>query len=159
VTLFRRSKSRRPRTVSPVGEAIENIRTAKSKTGTNFSQENKFLLPWWCLILAYILSFLMVATSVLVIILRSVQYGDAETRQWLGSILTSFFASVLLTQPLKVLSLALLFMCFCRNKPQNDAFIEEEDPIEDFTVSTTDAHRKLPVNFFEKFLIDLLIIF
>jgi hypothetical protein len=146
VTLFRRSKTRHPRTVSSVGETIQNIRTKKSK------KENKFLLPWWCLILAYILSFLMVSTSIVFILIRSAEYGDVIVRQWLGSIITSFCASVLLTQPLKVLLLALLFMCLCRKKSQADAFIEHEDPIEDFTISTTDAHRKFPVKIIENFI-------
>jgi hypothetical protein len=90
----------------------------------------------------------MVATSVAFILIKSVGYGDSDTRKWLGSVLTSFCASVLFTQPLKVLSLAVLFMCFCRKKSQVEAFIEHEDPIEDFTVSTTDAHRKFPVKLF-----------
>ena len=149
VTLFRRSKPRTPRTISPVAEAIENIRQknsdTKAKSHPMEPKEKKFLLPWWCLIIAYILSFLMVAVSVAFILIRAVQYGDLKTRQWLGSILTSFFASVLLTQPLKVLALAIFFMCVCRKKSQGDAFIEQEDPIEDFTVSREDPHRKFPV--------------
>lgn len=142
VALFRRSKARQLRKVSPVGEAIQTIRAENYSPNVNSSKSNKFLFPWWCTILAYILSFLVVATSITFILFRSAQYGDVRTRQWLGSILTSFFASILLTQPLKVLSLAILFMCLCRKKSQGDAFIEQEDPIEDFTVSKEDAHRK-----------------
>jgi hypothetical protein len=150
VALFRRSKTRHPRKISPVGEAIQNIRTKKFKTINNSSKEKRFLFPWWCLIIAYILSFLIAAVSISFIIIQSIQYGDTITRQWLGSILTSFCASVLLTQPLKVLSLTLLFMCIYRRKSQVDAFIEQEDPIEDFTVSSEDAHRKFPVKKKEK---------
>ncbi|CAF3361707.1 unnamed protein product [Rotaria sp. Silwood1] len=148
VALFRRSKPRRPRKISPVGEAIQNIGAHKPAKKTKLlsieSKEKKIFFPWWCLILAYVLSFLMVSTSVFFIIVRSVQYGDSKTRRWLGSILASFCASVLLTQPLKVLALALLFMCLCRKKSQAEAFIEQEDPVEDFTISTEDAHRKFP---------------
>lgn len=145
VTLFRRSKDRRPRTVSPVSEAIQNIRTKNSQTKNSLSKENKFLFPWWCLIVAYILSVLIVITSIGFILIFGVSYGDVTVRQWLGSILTSFFASVLLIQPLKVFVLALLFMCLCRKKSQTEAFIEKEDPIEDFTLSTKDSHKKFPV--------------
>jgi hypothetical protein len=149
VTLFRRTKPRRPRTISPVGEALQTIRANKPKppSSTN-AKERRFLLPWWFLIIAYLLSFLMVATSVMFILITSVRIGNEKVQQWLGSILASFCASVLLTQPLKVLSLALLFMCLCRKKEQAEAFIEEEDPVEDFTVSTTDIHRKFAVGFF-----------
>lgn len=73
------------------------------------------------------------------------QYGNVRVGQWLGSIVTGFFASIFLTQPLKVISLALLFMCFCRKQNNVEAFIEEEDPIADFTVSAEDARRKFPV--------------
>lgn len=148
VALFRRSKARRPRVVSPVGAAIENIRSKEYVAGNPPAKEKRFLLPWWCLIVAYILSFLMAGIAIAFILIRCVQYGDAKTQQWLGTILTNFFASVLLVQPLKVLSLALLFMCLCRKKTHNDAFIEHEDPIEDFTVSADDANRKFPVEIF-----------
>lgn len=140
------------------------MRAKDTKTGNKpqltKSKENKFLFPWWCLILAYILSFLMVATSVFFILIKSVQYGDVKTRLWLGSILSSFCASVLLTQPLKVLSLALLFMFLCRKKSQGEAFIEQEDPIEDFTVSTMDPHKKFPVkNFLSSFIYRIIFVF
>jgi hypothetical protein len=161
VALFRRSKPRRPRIISPVAEAIENIRSKQSETKTTSppikAKEKKILLPWWCLIVAYILSFLMVAVSVAFILIRSVEYKDFKTRQWLGSIVTSFFASVLLTQPFKVLSLAVLFMCLCRKKSQGEPFIEQEDPIEDFTVSRQDPHRKFPVKNNFCFLIYLIV--
>lgn len=145
IALFRRSKARSPRTVSPVGEAIQNIRAMKIETKNKKSEKKKFLFPWWCLIIAYILSFLMMAVSIFFILIKCFQYGEARTQLWLGTIPTNFFASVLLAQPLKVLSLALLFMCLCRKKSQTDAFIEHEDPVEDFTISTSDAHRKFPV--------------
>ncbi|UJR25593.1 hypothetical protein I4U23_006937 [Adineta vaga] len=145
VTLFRRTKPSHPRAISPVGEALQTIRMKKSQT-TNQTRikGKKFLFPWWFIFIAYFLSFLMVATSVTFILFTSVRIGNEKVQQWLGSILASFCASVLLTQPLKVLSLALLFMCLCQKKEQVEAFIEQEDPLEDFTVSTTDPHRKFP---------------
>ena len=148
VALFRRSKSRRSRMVSPVGEAIESIRSKQQQQQLRENptrKEKRFLLPWWCLILAYVLSVLVVGTSVFFILVYCVKFGDGKTRKWLGTIVTNFCASVLLFQPLKVLLLAMLFMCLCRKKSQNDAFIEHEDPIEDFTVSREDPHRKFPV--------------
>ena len=149
IALFRRSKSRRPRQISPVGEAIQNIRTEKPEIKTKpYSVEpkgTKTLLPWWCSIIAYILSTLIVITSIFFIIVRSIQYGDLKTRQWLGSIIASFVASIFVIQPFKVLSLTLLFMCLGRKKFKTEAFIEQEDPVEDFTVSAADTHQKFPV--------------
>ena len=131
--------------VSPVGEAIENIRSKKHPTGNPSKKEKRFLLPWWCLIIAYVLSVLIIVTSVFFILIKCLSYRDEKARVWLGTMLTNFFASILLFQPLKVLLLALLFMCLCRKKSQNEAFIEHEDPIEDFTVSRQDPHKKFPV--------------
>jgi len=147
VALFRRSKARQPRKISPVGEAIQAVRAQQSESKVDSSKSERFLLPWWCLILAYVLSFLIVATAIAFIIVRCAQYGDDEIQKWLGSILINFCTSVLFTQPLKVLSLAVLFMCVCRKKSQVqvEAFIEEEDPIKDFTVSREDPHKKYPV--------------
>ncbi|CAF1236168.1 unnamed protein product [Adineta ricciae] len=145
VTLFRRIKLRHPRTISPLGEALHTIRAKRSQLPSEIpSKKKKFLLPWWFLIIAYFLSFLMAATSVVFILFASVRMGNEKVQQWLGAILASFCTSVLITQPLKVLSLAILFMCICRKKEQEEAFIEQEDPVEDFTISTTDAHRKFP---------------
>ncbi|CAF2051343.1 unnamed protein product [Rotaria magnacalcarata] len=148
VALFRRSKPRHPRVISPVSEALQNIRGKESNTKTTSHlvqvKEKKFYFPWWCLILAYVLSLLMVLTSIFFILVRSAQYKDEKIRKWISSVPTSFCASVFLTQPLKVLSLAFLFMCLCRKKSQTEAFIEHEDPIEDFTVSSEDAHKKFP---------------
>ncbi|CAF2117161.1 unnamed protein product [Rotaria magnacalcarata] len=148
VALFRRSKPRHPRVISPVSEALQNIRGKESNTKTTSRlvqvKEKKFYFPWWCLILAYVLSLLMVLTSIFFILVRSAQYKDEKIRKWISSVPTSFCASVFLTQPLKVLSLAFLFMCLCRKKSQTEAFIEHEDPIEDFTVSSEDAHKKFP---------------
>ncbi|CAF2746440.1 unnamed protein product [Rotaria sp. Silwood2] len=121
VALFRQSKPRRPRTISPVDEAIQNIRANKSETNTKShsieSKEKNSFFPY-------------------------IQYDDSKIHRWLGLILASFYAAVLLTQPFKVLALALLFICFCRKKSQVEAFIEQEDPVEEFTVSIEDSDRK-----------------
>jgi hypothetical protein len=58
--------------------------------------------PWWCLFLAYGLSLALVGVSILFIIARGIEFGDLETQKWLTSILTSFFSSIFLTQPIKV---------------------------------------------------------
>ncbi|CAF2889707.1 unnamed protein product [Rotaria sp. Silwood2] len=72
----------------------------------------------------------------------NIQYDDSKIHRWLGLILASFYAAVLLTQPFKVLALALLFICFCRKKSPVEAFIKQEDSVEEFTVSIEDSDRK-----------------
>lgn len=151
VTLFRRTKARHPRTISPVTEAINRIKRERmmskpvQSSPKTFSE--RFYFPWWCLIVAYVLSILVGGVCIAFIVIHGISYGDDKVRRWLASIVIGFFSSIFLTQPLKVLTLALLFYMCCRRKSHAEAFIEEEDPIEDFTVSTIDADKKFPVNF------------
>ena len=54
------------------------------------------------LILLYLVTFLLMCTSIFFIIARGLEFGEEKSRQWLISILTGFVSSILLTQPLKV---------------------------------------------------------
>ncbi len=58
--------------------------------------------PWWCLFIAYGLSLLIIGISMFFIIVRGIEFGDSKTQKWLTSVLTGFFSSILLTQPIKV---------------------------------------------------------
>ena len=68
----------------------------------NKSHQPRLTLPWWCIFPTYILSILLVAMSILLLIARSIELGDMKTQQWLTSVVTGFFSSICLTQPLKV---------------------------------------------------------
>ena len=94
-------------------------------------------------ILLYIFAGLVMLTSIFFIIARGLEFGDEKSRRWLISILTGFFSSIFLTQPLKVKMILLnfqhsfqilfspkifclsLFMTFLRHNPNKDKQIEE----------------------------------
>jgi hypothetical protein len=40
--------------------------------------------------------------SLFFIIVRGIEFGDAKIQKWLTSLLSSFFSSIVLVQPLKV---------------------------------------------------------
>ena len=44
----------------------------------------------------------MTVVSVFFIIVRGIEFGDVKCQKWLTSLLSSFFSSVILVQPLKV---------------------------------------------------------
>lgn len=74
-------------------------------TTTTPTQEKKkgpLTFPWWCIFIAYTLSYAFIAISILFIIARGIEFGDLKTQKWLTSILTGFFSSILFTQPIKV---------------------------------------------------------
>jgi hypothetical protein len=62
------------------------------------------------------------------IIVRGIEFGDLKTQKWLTSILTGFFSSIFLTQPIKIICLAIFFACFCRNSHDEK---EESEYIDD----------------------------
>ena len=98
-------------------------------------QKSSLTFPWWCIFIAYGLCVLLVSLSIIFILARGIEFGDLKTQKWLTSILSGFFSSIILTQPLKVkffsfvsglhkfllkiLCLAIFFACFCRN-PNDD---------------------------------------
>jgi len=69
--------------------------------------------PWWCIFIAYGLCLMLVGVSIIFIIARGIEFGDEKTQKWLTSILSGFFSSILLTQPLKVKFFCLLSKIDC----------------------------------------------
>ncbi|CAF1316632.1 unnamed protein product, partial [Adineta steineri] len=74
------------------------------------------------------------------IIVRGIEFGDVKTQQWLTSVLTGFFSSVIFTQPIKIICLAIFFICFCRNSKddkETSEYINEDD---EFNISNDDDY-------------------
>jgi hypothetical protein len=62
-----------------------------------------FELPYWCLYIAWFLSFAAVSLSAFFTILYSFEWGGVKSKAWLQSIFLSFFTSEGLINPLKVI--------------------------------------------------------
>ncbi|UJR11128.1 hypothetical protein I4U23_015309 [Adineta vaga] len=114
VQLFRRLRSRQKR-ISPVFQALSKVNPS-SKAHVHQkkrSRKSSLTFPWWCIFIAYGLCTLLVGLSILFIIARGIEFGDVKTQKWLASIVSGFFSSILLTQPLKIISVAIFFAFFC----------------------------------------------
>ena len=93
-----------------VGEEIltdkeEAERTAKVNMDKDKNKNKKkepFSLPWWCKVVAYFLSILFSGISLFFIVIKGIALGDEMVSKWLTSLLSSFFSSVFLTQPVQV---------------------------------------------------------
>jgi hypothetical protein len=108
VQLFRRIRERNSsrQKISPMYEVLMKTKgNIVLNVSENKQRQLKLTFPWWCIFPAYILSILLVGTSILFIIVRSIELGDVKTQKWLTSVVTGFFSSICLTQPLKVCSL------------------------------------------------------
>ncbi|XP_055954867.1 uncharacterized protein LOC126810750 isoform X1 [Patella vulgata] len=119
------SASMRPETsfssVSRMGERnYEALRVEKKK------KKKKFEFPWWCSILGWILLWLGVGVSVAFVTFYGITFQDEKCKKWITSMLTSFFTSVFITQPVKVFLTAIFFSLVVKNPGE-----EEEDEVED----------------------------
>jgi hypothetical protein len=47
-------------------------------------------------------SFILFVISTFFLIVRGIEFGDLKTQKWLTSLISGFFSSILLIQPLKV---------------------------------------------------------
>jgi polycystin 1L2 len=112
VQFFRRIRARQQH-ISPLHQALYKIE-AHMKIKVR-RQKSRLTFPWWCLFVVYGLCLILTGISIFFIIVRGIEFGDLKSQKWLTSILTGLFSSILLTQPLKILSLAIFFSCFCRN--------------------------------------------
>jgi hypothetical protein len=101
VQLFRRIRSRQQ--ISPLRQILYKLKPSSQIFSTPTKNKSTVItLPWWCLFIAYGLSFIMIGISILFIIARGIEFGDLKTQKWLTSILSGIFSSILLTQPIKV---------------------------------------------------------
>ena len=78
------------------------------------------MLPWWWLIIAYVISFVVVIMAVFFTIARSIEFGDRKTQKWLVSIFASFLSSVLFSQPMKVICLTVFIVCLKRQSTKDN---------------------------------------
>ncbi|CAF4320298.1 unnamed protein product, partial [Adineta steineri] len=142
VQFFRRIQPRQQ--VSRLREALYKMKPSRKTSSTNVhaikKKQSSITFPWWCLFIAYGLSLIIIAVSIFFIIVRGIEFGDVKTQQWLTSVLTGFFSSVIFTQPIKIICLAIFFICFCRNSKddkETSEYINEDD---EFNISNDEEY-------------------
>jgi len=89
-------------------------------------KKQKMTLPWWFIFIAYGISFLVVIISAIFIIARGIEFGDTKTQKWLTSSIAGFFSSIFLTQPFKVVCMAIFFALIIRHD-DDDMIVHEDD--------------------------------
>jgi polycystin 1L2 len=101
-----------------------NVQLQEQSTTSQPPVKKIFLLPWWCTIIAWTLLFIAVSLSVAFVTFYGITFQNEKCTKWLTSLLISFFSSVLLTQPVKVLLMALFFAVLFKKPPDDD--VDEE---------------------------------
>jgi len=89
------------------GNDDEEDEGATSKKGKK-KQKSKTFLPHWVIYIAYTIIFVTSGTAAFFVILYGFQFGKEKSDNWMKSMMLSFWQSVLLIQPVKVLALSVL---------------------------------------------------
>ena len=162
VQSFQRLTPRRPKSSSLRRVLCQlNPRGTFAKAGgknenTKKKKGSKWTFPWWWIFVVYGLCFILAALSIFFIIARGIEFGDLKTQKWLTSILTGFFSSILVIQPIKVsfdlshrfhfslfilskvFSLVIFCACLARNPDDDDQEAGEHLHMEEFRFSNND---------------------
>ncbi len=121
---------------SEVDNKVEN------KTKKEEPQVPKGKLPHWFIFIAYAICYLASAASIFFTLLYSIQWGKETSTEWVIAMVTSFFQSVLLLQPIKVVLAAVVFALIIK-KP-NDSEEESNDlPLVERKIKKDRARKKM----------------
>ncbi|CAF1456483.1 unnamed protein product [Adineta ricciae] len=94
------------------------------------------------------MEFLFCYFSFRYIIAREIEFGDVKSQQWFISVLWSFFSSILLTEPIKILSLGIIFAFFCQKPPNEDEEAKEYFDENQFVLNKDEEHLHSPIHTF-----------
>ena len=82
-------------------EEIDEVEEEAEKNKKWWRQ--KYPLPYWCSYIAWVLAVLTMAASAFFVVLYSLEWGKTKSEAWLSSLFLSFFQSVIIMQPVKVI--------------------------------------------------------
>ncbi|KAL9957163.1 hypothetical protein ACROYT_G038767 [Oculina patagonica] len=125
VTIFRKAKPKENRyTVKTEHEEIDNVDVEMGEEKKKTPPKKG--LPHWFIYVAYVIAFVAIATSGSFVIMYGMEFGPEKSAQWLSSMTISFLQDVLLTQPIKVFILAMLFALLIKDpkKAEGDTFAD-----------------------------------
>ncbi|KAL6468973.1 hypothetical protein MHYP_G00224970 [Metynnis hypsauchen] len=109
--------------------SVQDHVTCISSTGVGCSGGSKKCcqkgLPWWFLFVGWFLVAATSGVSAFFTILYGLNYGKQRSISWLISMTVSFFESLLLTQPIKVLGFAIFFALVVKSVDNDDDDDEE----------------------------------
>jgi hypothetical protein len=106
-------------------DLIRNNAASKNKA-KKAKKKKALILPWWCKIFAYMLSFAMISTSITFILFKGIMLGNDAVAKWLTSFLVSALSTCFITQPAEVALVALLMVLIFK-KSDDDVDYDKYD--------------------------------
>lgn len=90
------------------------------------TKKKKFLFPYWCIYVAYILCFVSCITCAFFTLLYGFTFGKEKSEKWLSAMAISFFQSVVVIQPFKVFLLGLFFALIIKDPNKEEEELEAD---------------------------------
>ncbi|XP_067929649.1 uncharacterized protein [Watersipora subatra] len=105
-----------------------SISVTESKKSAKKKTSKPLTFPWWCRIIAWVLLWIAVIACTIFIYLYSLDFGNDKTSKWITSMAVALLTSVLITQPVKVILMAIFFSLIVKNPLIDDLGDEDDDP-------------------------------
>jgi len=139
VYIFRNSKHRESKSLRDAKKKTENYEKEHEKSLANLRASrgiakpapkkcslSSFLFPWWFQFIAYFLCLATCGVSFWVCVQMGGVFGSEKSNKWMISFVTSFFESLLLSQPIKVVLFAMFYALVIRSPTIEDEL--DNDP-------------------------------
>ena len=98
--LFRRTRNHLTR-ISKIKELFQSLEEV-NETRRRAKSKRKMTLPWWFRMVLYLISFSLILVCIGLTIIKGIEFGDEQVRNWLISFLISVLIGVFIIQPLHV---------------------------------------------------------
>ncbi|CAL1543663.1 unnamed protein product [Lymnaea stagnalis] len=94
-------------------------------------------LPWWCKWVAWALLLLCTLMSASLVTFYGISFKDETCKKWITSLIISFFTSVFITQPVKVILTAIFLSLVIKNPGEEED--DEENDEETYPINKDDS--------------------
>jgi len=109
-------------------------------------RRRRFGLPWFFTFIGWGICISTICISIFFIWAYAVSFGNDLTYKWLSSTIFSFFAAVLIVEPLKILAIACLFSLLCRKLDLNEDEDLEDDEYDSLLVEHLEDWQQFSSN-------------
>eukprot|EP00095_Tigriopus_kingsejongensis_P010699 maker-scaffold179_size282488-snap-gene-0.19 protein:Tk10699 transcript:maker-scaffold179_size282488-snap-gene-0.19-mRNA-1 annotation:"PREDICTED: uncharacterized protein LOC579144" len=121
----------RPSTSKSVVEAkavsLEENDEYQSYEARFYKPKRKFYIHWIFKYVAWVLCLGMILLGIVYLWALAITMGNDRTYQWLSSMLITFFLSIVLIDPLKIVLITLFATCISRNVNLDDDDVDEDE--------------------------------
>ena len=92
-----------PRPENSSSQTYDRPESTMSQRGGDRRRKRKRELPWWCRYIGWLLLWGVTLGSAAMVTFYGINFQDEKCKKWITSMLVSFFASIFITQPVKVM--------------------------------------------------------